>query len=99
VNLSRAVAAVLCMLAVSACQTTTYKSISPNIRLATTYEGDAKTKVLGTRYEMLGEEGWFEAEKTSAGSYKLTAKGAADQEMATEQKSDESDSGESDSGC
>jgi len=79
----RIVSAILCLLVLSACQTTTFTPIASNVRLATTYEDNAKTTIVGKRIEMKVNMGWFEAEKTADGSYKFTQKGLADRAKAS----------------
>ena len=69
------VSAFICLLVLSACQTTTFTPIASNVRLATTYEDDSKTTIVGKRIEMNVDLGWFEAAKTADGSYQLTQKG------------------------
>ena len=69
----------LCLAVLSGCQTIGYETLAPGVRTATTYEDDTKTKVIGTRTEMEVQQlGWFEAEKTTDGTYKLTTKGKSD---------------------
>jgi len=69
----------LCLVVLSGCQTTEtmgYEPLAAGVRIATTYEDDTKTKVIGTRIEMEVQQfGWFEAERTATGTYKLTTKG------------------------
>ena len=75
----------LCLAVLSGCETKTmvYEALAPGVRTATTYEDSAKTKVIGTRTEMEVQQlGWFEAEKTTDGTYKLTTKGKSDKSTA-----------------
>ena len=73
----------LCLAVLSGCQTIGYETLAPGVRIATTYEDDTKTKVIGTRIEMEVQKfGWFEAEKTADGTYKLTTKGKSDKSTA-----------------
>ena len=87
----------LCTLILASCQTVGYEPISENVRVSTTYEDDKKLKIIGSRIEMNvsqsnGMFGWFEAEKTADGTYKLTLKGEADKAQ-TENMSSSDDSG------
>ena len=73
----------LCLAVLSGCQTTVFEGLAPGVRTATTYEDSTKTKVIGTRTEMEVQQlGWFEAEKTTDGTYKLTTKGKSDKSTA-----------------
>ena len=75
----------LCLAVLSGCETMVYEyeALAPGVRTATTYEDSAKTKVIGTRTEMeVPLLGWFEAEKTTDGTYKLTTKGKSDKSTA-----------------
>ena len=85
----------LCLAVLSGCETTVYEALAPGVRTATTYEDSAKTKVIGTRTEMeVPLLGWFEAEKTTDGTYKLTTKGKSDKSTAESMAA----GGDSDSG-
>ncbi len=69
--------------------TTTYKQITENIRLATTYEDGNKTRVVGERLEMEDPIlGWFEAEKTANGTFEFTVNGLADKQTAEDDAAD-----------
>ncbi len=73
----------LCLAVLSGCQTTGYEALAPGVRTTTTYEDSTKTKIIGTRTEMEVQQlGWFEAEKTTDGTYKLTTKGKSDKSTA-----------------
>ena len=63
-------------------KTTDYVTISEGVRSQTLKDG--KGTVIGKRIEMRDPraEGWFEAEKSSSGSYQLTAKGSIDADAA-----------------
>ena len=84
----------LCLAVLSGCQTIGYETLAPGVRTATTYEDDTKTKVIGTRTEMEVQQlGWFEAEKTTDGTYKLTTKGKSDWSTAERNAAGDNDSG------
>ena len=70
------------------------ETLAPGVRTAITYEDDTKTKVIGTRTEMEVQQlGWFEAEKTTDGTYKLTTKGKSDKSTAESMAAGGDDSG------
>ena len=82
----------LCLAVLSGCETIVYETLAPGVRTATTYEDDTKTKVIGTRIEMEVQHlGWFEAEKTTDGTYKLTTKGKSDKSTAESMANDSGD--------
>ena len=84
----------LCLAVLSGCQTIGYETLAPGVRTATTYEDDTKSKVIGTRTEMEVQQlGWFEAEKTTDGTYKLTTKGKSDWSTAERNAAGDNDSG------
>ena len=84
----------LCLAVLSGCESVVYEALAPGVRTATTYEDSAKTKVIGTRTEMEVQQlGWFEAEKTTDGTYKLTTKGKSDKSTAESMAAGDDDSG------
>ena len=84
----------LCLAVLSGCETMVYEALAPGVRTATTYEDSTKTKVIGTRTEMEVQQlGWFEAEKTTDGTYKLTTKGKSDKSTAEGMAAGDDDSG------
>ena len=95
-NMPKYACILLCTLILASCQTVDYEPISKNIRVSTTYEDDKKLKIVGSRIEMnvaqsTGGFGWFEAEKTADGTYKLTIKGEADKVQAENKSSGDGD--------
>jgi len=66
--------------------TTGYVTISEGVRSQTLK--DEKGNVIGQRIEMQNSEvkGWFEAEKTSSGTFELTAKGLIQLETAEDKE-------------
>ena len=71
------------MVVLGACQTTIvdHLTISDGVRSAKIYEDDKRLKLISQRLEMEDKDNpgqWWEAKKTSDGTYILTAKGQAD---------------------
>ena len=69
------------MVVIGACQKIDYLTISEGVRTAKIYEDDKKLKLISQRLEMEDKDNpgqWWEAKKTSDGTYILTAKGQAD---------------------
>ena len=78
----------VCLISLSAWQTTSvaYKMISDDIRLVTIYEGIKRTGVVGKKIEMKNpERGWFEAKKSTSGTFQFTLEGKRNLALAIEE--------------